>query len=514
MINHWWTTRPKRKLITIVDTLRTFTAVAEGKPWRRNRALHLEFENALEREAIKRVGERRDRQGGGGRTYAAWLYSFGLWFDDSEGLARLTFAGEDLVKGRPPVPVMTRQILNFQYPSPFSHITRVHPRFRLFPFRFLLKLILHPRMKGELSQKEIARFVITKAETDADLDEVCQTIDSYRNSGDDSIFNGSFEAAFGELSRLEDAANTFINQLEYTQLIQRAEGTDRIRIAESQRRNVERITADQPALITRVDEPEYFQRKYGLGPYHDRDNRTFGRGPAVTAADTARRSILLALSDVLAYSPIANINRHLVSKISERTGVNEHEVECVISALGIQPSLDQFEEKYLQLAFGERAFAREFERATEGVFGAEGLGYKTKWVGSQPNNPDILAISVAEGDDYTGIIDAKAYAKYSVSGDHKRRMVHEYIPRYRKYSYGGRTLDLAFFSYVAGGFGRNIDVGIEKIKDESHIPGCAISAGELLRLLKQHRRTPFTKTEFKQLFTSNRQLFSSHFIRA
>src|SRR5258706_601266 len=212
MINHWWTTRPKRKLILLVDTLRIFAAIAQGKPWRGGRELHLEFEEALEARAIKKVGARRDRQAGGGRTYAAWLYSFGLWFDDENGLAQLTFAGEDLViRGMAPVPILTKQLLDFQYPSPFSHDTNVNPRFRIFPFRFLLKLLLHQPLGGYLSNKEIARFVITKAETDNDLQEVAQTILAYRNNGeDDVILNGHFEETFGRLSKLEDTANTFI----------------------------------------------------------------------------------------------------------------------------------------------------------------------------------------------------------------------------------------------------------------------------------------------------------------
>lgn len=514
MINHWWTTRPKRKLITAVDTLRTFMAVAEGKPWRGNRELHLQFEDALEREEIKRVGERRDRQAGGGRTYAGWLYSFGLWFDDSQGAARLTFAGEDLVKGESPVPIVTKQLLDFQYPSPFSRITRVNPRFRLFPFRFLFRLLLHPRLNGYLTKKEIARFVITKAETDRDLEEVTQTIISYRNSGeDDSIFNGSFESAFGKISELEDVANTFINQLEYTQLVKRETRTDAMRIVKGQNRLIERIVSEQPQLINRMEEAEFFQRKYGLGPNHDRDNRTFGRGPTITAADTERRAVLLALGDLLAYAPITSITQHLIREISNRTGVKEREAERIISALGVRPSFDQFEEKYLQLAFGERSFAREFEKATEGIFGHEGLGYKTEWIGSHPNNPDVLAISLGEGNDYAGVIDAKAYSDYTITGDHRRRMVHEYIPKYRRYAAGPAIVNLAFFSYVAGGFGRTVDEGVRRISSDTNVPGFVITAGDLLNLLKEHRKRQFTKTELKNLFVSNKQLFSADFAR-
>ena len=235
-INHWWTTRPKRKLITVVDVLRVFLTITEGKKWAGNRSLHLEFEQALEDQGLKGKGDRRDQGGGGGRTYAAWLFSFGLWFAEDDGIVRSTFAGEDLVKGIDPVPILTSQLLNFQYPSPYSQNTKVDPRFRIFPFRFILQLLLDSRLDEYLTESEIGGFVITQAETDKNLSDVVQSIIAYRKSGNnDSIFDKTFTDTFGVLSKLNDTANTFANQLEFTQLISRLDES-RISIAPGQKR--------------------------------------------------------------------------------------------------------------------------------------------------------------------------------------------------------------------------------------------------------------------------------------
>jgi hypothetical protein len=512
-INHWWTTRPKRKLITLVDVLRVFLAVAEGKQWSRNRDLHREFENALEENGLKGEGDRRDGQAGGARTYAAWLLSFGLWFEDSSSLVRPTFAGEDLVKGVAPVPIITEQLLNFQYPSPFSQKTRVNLRFRIFPFRFILKLLLQPKLNGMLSKAEIARFVITKAETDKDLNSVVESITAYRNSNeDDSIFDDSFVQTYGNITKLEDTANTFINQLEYTQLIGRIDGESKVFILDSQKSEVVKLLSKPNSLITRIDgEYEFFQRKYGLGLHHKRDDRKFSTVSNVSASQAEKSKVLLALSDILANQPIKSISKDILNRISEKTGVELRSVERIITSVGVQPSYDIFEEKYLQLSMSGRSFATEFEQATEGIFGVEGFGFDTKWIGSKPNNPDILAISANKGNEYLGILDTKAYKQYSIDGNHQRVMTQVYIPKYTKYNHNGINVELDFFSYIAGGFKSTIDKGIDIIYKQTAIKGFAITAQELLLLLQKHRKSPISKQEFKRLFTLNRQILPTDF---
>src|SRR5690606_17475353 len=123
---------------------------------------------------------------GGGRTYAAWLYAYGLWFEDSDGRVWPTFAGQDLLEDRQPMDILLYQLLNFQYPSPYSQSkgVKIHDRFhRIFPFRFLLKLLLEPRLGGILRQREIGLYVITRAENERSYDRIVEDIETDRTLG-------------------------------------------------------------------------------------------------------------------------------------------------------------------------------------------------------------------------------------------------------------------------------------------------------------------------------------------
>lgn len=103
----------------------------------------------LEEKGLKRKGTRRDQRGGGAKTYEAWVHSLGLIFEETDSKkTRLTMVGEALVNGEPPVPLMTKQLMQFQYPSPCSLRSRVqiNERFKIRPFRFLIRLLLDERL--------------------------------------------------------------------------------------------------------------------------------------------------------------------------------------------------------------------------------------------------------------------------------------------------------------------------------------------------------------------------------
>ena len=151
MLNYWWVTRPKRKLNSIPEVLSTYAEISLDQEWQRQRDTHLSFEDALEAAGLKRQGERRDHTGGGGRTYQAWVESLGLIFtQESTGKIKLTLAGEAIMNGDSPVSVLTNQILKYQFPSSYSLScgVNVSRRFRIRPFRFLLRLLndsrIHP----------------------------------------------------------------------------------------------------------------------------------------------------------------------------------------------------------------------------------------------------------------------------------------------------------------------------------------------------------------------------------
>ena len=154
MINHWWVTRPKRKLDSVPEVLSAIASQALDAEWLGQRPTHLSVEEVLEASGLKRVGQRRDQTGGGARTYIAWLKSLGLVFiQESTKQLRLTLAGEALMAGDSPVSVISNQVLKYQFPSSFSlgRGVDVSPRFKIQPFLFLLALLMDSRL-GYLTQ--------------------------------------------------------------------------------------------------------------------------------------------------------------------------------------------------------------------------------------------------------------------------------------------------------------------------------------------------------------------------
>ena len=74
--------------------------------------------------------------------------------------------------------------------------------------------------------------------------------------------------------------------------------------------------------------------------------------------------------------------------------------------------------------FKGREEATEFEKATVKLF-EDVFKFKAEHVGPIGLTPDVLIESEQSG--YVGIIDNKAYSKYSISNDHRNRMIHNYI---------------------------------------------------------------------------------------
>ena len=111
-LNYWWVSRPKRKLNSIPEVLGVFSNVALSAQWSGSRKIHILFEDELEKAGLKRVGERRDHSGSGGRTYQAWLSSLGLIFvQNNTGIPFLTLAGNAIMQGNSPIEILKMQIL-------------------------------------------------------------------------------------------------------------------------------------------------------------------------------------------------------------------------------------------------------------------------------------------------------------------------------------------------------------------------------------------------------------------
>lgn len=515
MINYWWVTRPKRKLNSIPEVLATFAEISLDQEWQGQRESHLFLEDALEQYGLKRIGERRDQTGGGARTYKAWVASLGLIFSqESTNKIKLTLAGEAIMAGQSPIEVLKNQILKYQYPSSFSlgQGVRVSSRFKIRPFRFLLKLLREKKLEYFLTEEEIAKIVIVEAENETEqcYNYIIDRILRFRNYGDtclDSDFIKEYAPKLGKVnsahpySHLMDVANTLINWLEYTQLAKRNEER-RLTILEDKQSEVIEILSTVPSFIDRPEQHEYFQRKYGIDPNHTKDTRNLTGTKTITFNIMAEQKIKQAFITESLKSPIGKVTSTLIDKVVEQTGIDSSFVEETLLKLYPHGAIGSFMTEYFEMAFRGRDTATEFEIATVELFKTV-FEFKAEHIGPIGLTPDVLILS--DQDKYIGIIDNKAYSKYTISNDHYNRMVHNYIKEYSK----NQRYPLAFFNYLAGGFGKNINNQIQSIVEATHVNGSAISVSNMIKLVENYNENGYGHSKLKDIFSVNRQVLLS-----
>ena len=512
VLNYWWVTRPKRKLNSIPEVLAAFSNVALSAQWSGSRSIHILFEEELEKDGLKRIGERRDQSGSGGRTYQAWLSSLGLIFiQERTGIPFLTLAGEAIMEGRSPVAVLKEQVLKYQFPSPFGIKTRVSDRFRVHPFVFLLRLLMDNRIQF-LTEEEIAKVVITEGVDDGDqcYEHVIARILAFRNDGDSSLplnFIESHAPSTGKVnwnhpySHLIDTANTMANWLEYTQLIIREDG--KMVVAPDRLCEIKYILNRKWSFIQRPEDHEYFQRRYGLDPWHQKDTRNLLGTSTISSRIIDMQRIRQAFIAHSMHRPIIRVNKDIVVEIAAKTGTEQVLVETVLYKEYPHGAIGGFLSSYYEMAFKGRDEATDFEIATTSIF-RDILDYNALHLGQTGSKsaPDVLLVSDSEG--YQAIIDNKAYSQYSISGDHHNRMVHNYIGNIRGYS--DYSYPIGFFTYIAGGFIGTIDKQIRSEVEECHVRGSGITVGNMIKLVEAHQERPYSHKDLRELFGLNRQI--------
>ncbi len=519
MLNYWWVTIPKRKLNAVPEILACCANLSLNQEWQGHLYTHLAFEEALEKSGLNRIGERRYKRGGGGRTNYAWLYSLGLVFTHTQtGQTKLTLAGEAIMNGEPPVHILREQILKYQFPSLFSlsensSKSRVNSRFKIRPFRFLLKLFRENQLDFYLKQEEISKILIVEAENETQkcYNEVVNKILKFRTYGDSSLdkdFYVKYAPSSGKVnidhpfSHLTDVANTILNWLDYGQFISR-DGLE-ITLLPDKIDEVDKILSTNPSFIDRPEEPEYFQRKYGLDPKRQKDTRNISNSQTITGKIIDEQKIKQAYVTESFKSPITKISTSLIDKITEQTGIDSKFIEETLLRLYPKGSVGLFMTEYFEMAFKGRDEATEFERATVKLFN-EVFGFDTQHIGPIGLTPDVLILSDKEG--YQAIIDNKAYSKYTISNDHYNRMVHNYIGNLSNYS--NSDAPLAFFSYIASGFGNNINYQIQNIANTTNVRGSAISVSNMIKLVETYDQSKHDHKTIRNIFSVNRQVLLS-----
>lgn len=369
---------------------------------------------------------------------------------------------------------------------------------------------------GYLTEEEIAKIIVTEAENESVkcYNYIVDRIEQFRSYGDGCLekdFLEKYRSSKGSVnlehpySHLMDLANTLINWLEYTQLVKRDGGN--VSVLDDKILEVQQILASSSNFIDRPEQHEYFQRKYGLDPKHKKDNRNLALTKTVTAAMIAKQKIMQAYIAESLEKPITRITSNVVDYIVKVTGIDGKTVENILVETYPNGSVGAFMTKYFEMAFKGRDEAAEFEKATVELF-HDVFGYEAKHVGPIGLTPDVLLLSDSEG--YQAILDNKAYHKYTISNDHYNRMVHNYIENLSNYSTFSNRL--AFFSYIAGGFGKNIDKQVQSIADATGVNGSAISVTNMIKIVEQHNNIPYSHKKLCEIFSVNRQVLMQDLI--
>ncbi|QTE67651.1 hypothetical protein JNO48_10650 [Clostridiales bacterium] len=498
--NHWFVSRQKRKLTTVYPALIAYSDVCEGHIWERN--IQLQLEDELANRAITDHGSlraRRNDQGGGGtRTLFKQMKDLGLVFlEENNKKCRLTLIGEDIVSGNITfVEAMRLQLQRYQYPSATVWNGRygVSHEFKVHPFQFLFRLLKDPRLDGYISMEETAGIIIFEAKSDDDavFQNVVEHIIRFRN-GDRTSFHPDTKT-----KTYKDIANTLFNYIGITQYIDRDNSTMHIRKGKEQ--DVEAFITNWASFIPNPELSENYQRRYGRGN-QSRDLRNFERETTKTQrarneARIRREYIILSL-----HTPITKITSDVVRNVTERTGVDERIVRDYLTQNYPHGNLDDFFMAYREMAHMGRSGAAEFEMATKEMF-TKVFNMNAKWVGPIGNTPDVFVESATFG--FCGIIDNKAYKDhYSINGNHKRIMEDVYIPRYQ--TYGETVHPLAFFSYIAGSFGTNIDSQIDGIRIDTGINGSAMPVDILIDFAQDYIEKGYNHNAIQYIFSVNKE---------
>lgn len=509
----WFLPRQKRQLTLMVEYVSALNNLVVGKKWSGNHELQYEYEDEISRLGLRNTGNLRSREenlgGGGVRTIYAQLKTLGFIFEESRTkIVRLTYAGEALISGRQSfVDVMRHQLIRFQYPSNqfYGGNSLVDHRFNVHPFWLLLKLLADDRILY-LNVDEIKKIIIIEADSDSEekYEYLVSRIMEYRNIGDEML--GYSLEDKGQVihtndrgnvvsDKFYDIANTFLAYLDATQYIERYD--KKVTLSELRKEEVKEIVKEPIGFISSPELHENFQRKYGCDKFHSSDRRRFDNNTQ-SASEIREQRILNAFVMESMQAPIRSISSELITKLSMTTGYREDQVETVVRRAFPNGALNGFLARYREMAFAGRNEATDFEVATRELFD-ELFGFKAEHVGPQGNTPDVYVES--EQDEYCGILDNKAYASYSISGDHHRRMVDVYIPRYSH-----ERFPLKFFAYIAGGFGSNINSQIQSIYDETEVPGCAITVDQVIEMINRNETQPYTHEKIRNIFSVNRRV--------
>ena len=524
--NIWWVTRPTRDLHDIEYALKSFAEIAQGQKWKGNRQLHKKFEvnNPAKTSNVGQHGG----EGSGGRTWAAWLKMWGLWYNDD--CVTLTDAGEMIVSTKDPQDIhkqIVHLIMTFQITSAYHKKLKYTPEFQIFPFRLILRLLLNPKIEY-LKTDEISLFLLQVKKPDEYTDVVDKILtwrkqtkdkDKHKKMKDkllqqhrkkyDNPRSDSPEGINEYWRSIRDVGNTLMINISYIDEIIYDKQNSSVSIRKDSIDEAAELLAkyqDMP-FSKRYEFSEHaFTRKFGIR--YDRRKASKKDTVPMTSAKKRHKRIMNAIDELKKKGGMTT-GSDLVTKIHKITHDPGEEIEKIISEELDLDQIDQEDEEfvqyYLQCAKDGEEHA-EFENMTRKIFAM--MGFETKKHKIHKNgkgNPEIDGLVLNKDTNMSGLLECKSGAKYTFPLGDCAKMQNLYIKSFEKKQIDKTIYTLDFFVYVIGQKASGLD-NFNDIINKTKVRGAVIYAKDLIRIYCLLKQNKITAIKVWGLFKSNKHL--------
>ena len=123
-------------------------------------------------------------------------------------------------------------------------------------------------------------------------------------------------------------------------------------------------------IIDRLNQQEYFKRKYGADPWHEKDTRNLLNTDSIIPAFFSSHKTQQVFVFESLTSPITEITKTVIDTILEATKIILETDINNLQEMYPRRSIDVLFSNYYEMTFKDRGNATEFETVTKDIFKA------------------------------------------------------------------------------------------------------------------------------------------------
>lgn len=525
--NTWYYPKAINDVDKIIDALIAIQKL-EGKRWTKSTRDHIGTQTKLQ-QILKDEGI----YGGtpsdmAGRNWMATFQFFGLaYVDQKDKKIRITPAGKALATTKDRNREIKEQMLKLQFPNPYQ-IKSMSGDIQMAPFWTTLKLI---EKVEYLTQEEHAYFLMW-IKNESEIDEVARQIVEFRKSGKHQklpektatllrdiggrirLYNGYTELLLDDESRKHAVTFNPKKITEIKKILNKKPSIDKNFLdkktwnewfeyygARTQPRRI--ITGVQTAISYRAGKLDNFL------------NDCSTKNKLKINISKIEDEIHIKLKDI---KKILNSNK-LKSEfpIFEQTTISGNDV--VISTDSQKTKKPGTNTKFSKKVDGFRDIIEDatrsddydkFEQDVGEIFQA--LGFKVEQLGTTKVGTAVTDVIIKSeqsknpGDYWACLIDAKARVHGFEIETGSRRAMKEYFEKYQETVSGNNPFPAKSMMFVSSKFNGDVENKLNKMKKESKVDCCCISAENLLYLLDRYLSIQISHEKLLSLFKSNKEI--------